>query len=112
MMSTERAADRPATGPGQEREVWVRLFARARDLAGAERVRVLLPGGGTVGDLRRQLARQVPALAAFIDRCAVALNDEFAADIRPVPENAEAALLPPVSGGAGTLNHGAVYAEH
>jgi molybdopterin converting factor subunit 1 len=99
MMSRKRPADSPATAPEQEREVWVRLFARARDLAGAERVRVLLPAGSTVGDLRRQLARQLPALAAFVDRCAVALDDEFAADTRPVPEHAEAALLPPVSGG-------------
>jgi len=78
----------------------VRLFARARDLAGADRVEIELPAGATVGDLRQRLAAAYPALASLLERSALAVNDEFADDALTLPANAEVALLPPVSGGA------------
>jgi molybdopterin converting factor subunit 1 len=77
----------------------VRLFARARDLAGADALSVTLSPGATVADLRRRLAAEHPALAGLLARCAVAVADEFADDSLPLPVNAEVALLPPVSGG-------------
>jgi len=77
----------------------VRLFARAKDLAGADTVTVHLPDGATVAELRRQLAAEHPALANLLARCAVAVNDEFAEDTLTLPLQAEIALLPPVSGG-------------
>jgi molybdopterin converting factor subunit 1 len=77
----------------------VRLFARARDLAGTDLVEMTLPDGATAGDLRRALARGHPALAALLERSALAVNDEFAEDSLPLPRQAEVALLPPVSGG-------------
>jgi molybdopterin converting factor subunit 1 len=79
--------------------VRVRLFARARDLAGADAVAVTLSPGATVGDLRRRLAADHPALAGLLSRCAVAVADEFAEDSLPLSAGAEVALLPPVSGG-------------
>jgi molybdopterin converting factor subunit 1 len=79
--------------------VCVRLFARAKDLARASAVTLELPAGTTVGQLRRRLARERPALAGMLDSCALAVNDEFADDSLPLPLNAEVALLPPVSGG-------------
>lgn len=79
--------------------VTVRLFARAKDLAGLDRVRLDLPPGATVGDLRRQLAAAVPVLAGLLERSALAVAEEFADDALPVPPDAEVALLPPVSGG-------------
>jgi molybdopterin converting factor subunit 1 len=77
----------------------VRLFARARDLAGADAVAVSLSPGATVGDLRRRLAADHPSLAGLLERCAVAVEDEFAEDSLTLPPSAEVALLPPVSGG-------------
>ncbi len=77
----------------------VRLFARARDLAGTDVVWVDLPPGATAGDLRRALATAYPALAGLIGHCALAVNDEFADDAHPLPVRSEVALLPPVSGG-------------
>jgi molybdopterin synthase catalytic subunit len=79
--------------------VTVRLFARGRDLAGAASVSVSLPPGATVADLRRRLAAEHPALAALLPRCAVAVGGEFAGDAQPLTDEAEVALLPPVSGG-------------
>jgi molybdopterin converting factor subunit 1 len=81
--------------------VRVRLFARARDLAGADAVDLDLAAGATAGDLRRWLAEARPALAGLLERSALAVNNEFADDSLTLPHNAEVALLPPVSGGAG-----------
>jgi molybdopterin converting factor subunit 1 len=77
----------------------VRLFARARDLAGADEVEVDLPAGATVADLRHRLAQRYPPLAALVEHCAFAVEDEFASDAQPLRPEAEVALLPPVSGG-------------
>jgi sulfur-carrier protein len=79
--------------------VTVRLFARARDLAGADHVVVELPATATAGDLRRELAAKVPALATLLERSAVAVGGEFAENDQPLSADAEIALLPPVSGG-------------
>jgi molybdopterin converting factor subunit 1 len=79
--------------------VIVRCFARARDLAGADVLSVNLADGATVGDLRRRLAAEHPALAGLLARSGLAVNDEFADDTLTLPRGAEVALLPPVSGG-------------
>jgi molybdopterin converting factor subunit 1 len=80
--------------------VRVRLFARAKDLVGADTVRVQVPDGATVGELRRRLASDWPRMAELLERCAVAVNDEFADDMLTLPAQVEVAVLPPVSGGA------------
>ncbi len=79
--------------------VRIKLFARARDLAGAAELAVELPAGATVAELRRALAREHPSLAGLLARSAVAVADDFAADTMVIPADAEVALLPPVSGG-------------
>lgn len=81
------------------RPVTVRLFARARELAGADAVPVPVPPGGTVADVRRELARRLPRAADLVARSAVAVNAEYAADDWPVGPDDDVALIPPVSGG-------------
>lgn len=75
----------------------VRLFARARDGIGADAIDV--DRVETVGALRQLLMNRFPALAGLIEKSAFAINDEFADDRAVIPEQAEVALLPPVSGG-------------
>jgi molybdopterin converting factor subunit 1 len=77
----------------------VLLFARARDLIGADRIAIDIPEPATVGALRRRLLARYPNLAGLIEKSAFAVNDELAGDLAPIPANAEVALLPPVSGG-------------
>lgn len=79
--------------------VTVKLFARARDLADADSVSLEVPDRATVADLRQRLALVFPALKSLLDRSALAVNNEFAGDSLILPDNAEVALLPPVSGG-------------
>jgi molybdopterin converting factor small subunit len=79
--------------------VRLRLFARARDLAGADAVTLELPPGATVRDLRAALGGAHPALGSLLERSAVAVNGEFGGENDAIPAGAELALLPPVSGG-------------
>jgi molybdopterin converting factor subunit 1 len=75
------------------------LFALARDLAGSGEMEIDLAPDATVADLRRVLADRYPRLAPLLQRCAIAIDQEFAADETRVPPSAVVALLPPVSGG-------------
>lgn len=79
--------------------VSVRLFARARDLAGKDMIAVDLPAGAKVQDLRRLLGQAFPALETLVGHSAMAVDDEFADDQRALRAGMRVALLPPVSGG-------------
>jgi molybdopterin converting factor subunit 1 len=77
----------------------VHLFAA---VAERMRVRVLeltLPAGSTVADARAWLTRFTPDVVDLIDRSAVAVNHEYAADDRVLNPGDELAVIPPVSGG-------------
>jgi molybdopterin converting factor subunit 1 len=77
----------------------VRLFARAKDLAGAPVIDVELADPATVGDLRAALRSKYPRLAGIVERSMLAVNAEFAAPAQRLNAQDEIALLPPVSGG-------------
>lgn len=77
----------------------VRLFARARDLAGSDTVAISLNENGTVADIRAALTEKFPMLQPLLPRCAVAIDSDFATDQQIVPPNAVLAIIPPVSGG-------------
>ncbi len=79
--------------------VHVHFFARAKDLTGVDSVSVALTPGARVGDLRQELISQFPALAEFLDRCAVAVDNDYATNDTVLSPEVEAAVLPPVSGG-------------
>ncbi len=79
--------------------VVVQLFAGARELAGVGAVSVELPSGETVAELRRALANRSPVLVPLLTRSRIAVDREFADDSAIVPDGAEVALIPPVSGG-------------
>lgn len=79
--------------------VEVKLFAAARQAADAAVVNVELPPGATVGELRKQLLRQCPTLAAWKNHLLVAVDEQFAADSLTLVAGQEVACFPPVSGG-------------
>lgn len=90
--------------------VRIQLFARARDLAGAEWVTLELAEPATVGNVRLVLVQAFPALGNLAARSAIALNEEFADDSQEIDARSKLALLPPVSGGAAGV--GASHAEN
>lgn len=75
------------------------LFATLRDRAKAGVVEIALDAPISVAGLRREVARQHPALAELVPQALVAVNLEFAFDEDMVKPGDEVALFPPVSGG-------------
>ncbi|MBA4380190.1 MAG: hypothetical protein C0393_05880, partial [Anaerolinea sp.] len=58
-----------------------------------------IPEGATVGQLKDQIGRDYPNLEQSMQSVVVAINREFAFDESILPESAEVAMFPPVSGG-------------
>ena len=77
----------------------VKLFARARDLAGAGLVEIELPEPATVSDLRHALTATYPALGPIAPSLLVAVGTDYATDDAPVSPTSDVACFPPVSGG-------------
>jgi molybdopterin converting factor subunit 1 len=77
----------------------VRLFARARDLAGRDVLPVELSAGASVADLRQEIRKACPALTDLLTRSRIAVGDDFAEDESRLQPGAEVAIIPPVSGG-------------
>ncbi len=75
------------------------LFATLRDRAGMKSVEMQIPEGTTVAVLKDRIVEQYPALAASMPTVLVAINREYAPDEAVVPDGADVAFFPPVSGG-------------
>lgn len=80
-------------------KVRIRLFAVARELAGADALEVDLPESATVREAAMALAEKSPELQRVLEQSFLAVDGEFAPPDLVVPPGAEVALIPPVSGG-------------
>ena len=80
-------------------QLTVRLYARARDLAGSETVSVELSDNASVADLRSALESQHPGLSQIAPHLLVAVGTDYADDARPLDTAEEVSCFPPVSGG-------------
>ena len=79
--------------------VKILLFATLRDYVGARSLEIEIPTGTTVLGLTELLVKTYPRLEKVKDSMMAAINREYAADEQIVPEQAEIAFFPPVSGG-------------
>jgi molybdopterin synthase catalytic subunit len=77
----------------------VLFFGVLRDHFGPEEVLEQFPGSN-VGDLVRYYRVLLPKLGPLWEKCAVAVNQQYAQASQALMDNDEVALLPPVSGGA------------
>ncbi|MGC8837360.1 MAG: molybdopterin converting factor subunit 1 [Anaerolineae bacterium] len=80
-------------------QVVVRLFASVREALGREELRLNLPAGSTVREVREEVERLAPEARPLLERCLLARNREFASPGEVVQEGDEIAFLPPVGGG-------------
>jgi molybdopterin synthase catalytic subunit len=80
--------------------VRVLFFASLRDRAGKRETSIQIPQGVRVIQLKDRLKVEFPGLAEAIDTSLVSVNREFAFDDDVIPEHAEVAIFPPVSGGS------------
>jgi molybdopterin synthase catalytic subunit len=81
--------------------VKILLFATLKERAGVKETGLELPDEARVSDLKKALVERFPALEPAMGSALVSVNREFAMDGDRVPEAAEVALFPPVSGGSG-----------
>ena len=80
--------------------VKILLFATLRERAGgAKFIELNLPDGATVQALKMQVAREYPALEQNMKSVLTTINREYAFDEAVLPDGAELAMFPPVSGG-------------
>ncbi len=85
--------------------VSLRLFAGLHDLIGDRDVTIELPEGSTVGDLKTRLADEYPVIQPFLSTLVFAVNDDYMPFDQPLRDGEHVSLIPPVSGGAGSLYH-------
>jgi len=76
------------------------FFAKLKDIVGKTEMEFDLREGSKVADLKREVLQKFPNLQEYVDIMMVSINQNFAFDDDPIPENSEIALFPPVSGGA------------
>lgn len=80
--------------------VKVLFFATLRDKAGTRSIELELPAGMTIGGLKNLLVAQFPNLDELLmEHCLASINHEYQFDEVEIPDQAEIALFPPVSGG-------------
>ncbi|MFO0788125.1 MAG: MoaD/ThiS family protein [Pirellulales bacterium] len=79
--------------------VRVKLFAVARELAGVNELSLDVPPGATVAQLQEQVIALVPALGRIVPLSLWAVGTEYVDSHTVLAENADIALIPPVSGG-------------
>jgi molybdopterin synthase catalytic subunit len=77
----------------------VSFFASLKDKAGRPVFEFDTSGPITVRELKQEISRAFPEIDAVNDRILVAVNQEYRFDEEIIPEDAEIAVFPPVSGG-------------
>ncbi len=75
------------------------FFANLRAITGESRLEMQIPSRAKVADLKARLTGIYPQLAGWVDHLLVSINFEYAFDETIIPDGAEVALFPPVSGG-------------
>lgn len=79
--------------------VKILFFATLRDRAGTKSTELEIPSELTVQGLKDLVVDEYPGLKETMDTVVISINREFAFEDSIVPENAEVAMFPPVSGG-------------
>ena len=75
------------------------FFATLRDRAGTKSMELDIPTDLTVQGLKDRLSTEHPNLKESMSSVLITINREYAFDDAIIPQNAELAMFPPVSGG-------------
>ena len=76
------------------------FFANLREIVGTKELTMEIPGYSTVAVLKEKIAEHYPLLAPHLETTLISVNKEYGFDEDFIPEGAEVALFPPVSGGS------------
>jgi len=80
-------------------KVTIKLFAGAREAVDADEVEIEGPAELSIHDLRGLLSERYPPLRPLLAHALFAIDASYATDEASVPDGAEVACIPPVSGG-------------
>jgi molybdopterin synthase catalytic subunit len=83
-------------------QIHVLFFGMLKDLAGRASESLDLPEDATLGDVLSHYQERVPSFKSLTAALAMSVNQEYAGPEAKLQPGDEVALLPPVSGGAGT----------
>jgi len=75
------------------------FFATIRDRAGTKSMELEVPMDMTVQGLKNKIAEEYPNLKDSMKSVLITINREYAFDEAVIPQGAEMAMFPPVSGG-------------
>jgi len=75
------------------------FFATLRDRAGTRSMELDVPLDLTIQGLKEKISMEYPNLKESMKSVLIAINREYAFDEAIIPQNAEVAMFPPVSGG-------------
>lgn len=81
----------------------VQFFASFKERTGVKELEVDLPNGALVLDLKHRIVDNFPELKPYLPVMIIAVNRNFSFDQELIPEFAEIAVFPPVSGGIDDL---------
>ncbi len=82
------------------KQITVLFFAYLRETAQQSRLELQVEDSVKIPELKRIIAGMYPALETRIGSVLVTINQQFAFDEDEIPDRAEVALFPPVSGGS------------
>lgn len=80
------------------KEIALLFFGKAREITQVKNLVLSLPTATTVGNLRSILSEKFPGLDTSL-AFAIAINQRYAQNDDVIPDHAEVAIIPPVSGG-------------
>ena len=81
-------------------EIKVLFFSTFRDRVGESEINIEIPEEFTVSQVKNLISEKYPKLGDNLDFILVAINKDFAFDDDLIPDKAELAFFPPVSGGS------------
>jgi molybdopterin converting factor subunit 1 len=81
-------------------QIQILLFASVREAAGSSRISVSLEDGARASAVIDELGRRLPDRHALLERCAIAINEEYASPAAQLTDGDIVAVIPPVSGGS------------
>ena len=80
-------------------KIEVRLFSILREKIGKSEISLEIPEGSSCSDIFSLLQDEQEGLKPLLERCALAVNGEYAGRGVSLSAGDEVAILPPVSGG-------------
>jgi molybdopterin synthase catalytic subunit/molybdopterin converting factor small subunit len=75
------------------------FFAILKEKIGVGRINLQFESDPTISELKLYLGQHYPAVAPILSHVVASINKQFAFDEDMIPQDAEVALFPPVSGG-------------